>query len=204
MTELLRVKVRWSGFTGGPGYSVLHFRDFGTGDGEGGAVNAAAAQGAVDRTRAAFNLIIASLPQSVRIDVEPEVDVIEDTNGQLVNTFATTAPAQVAGTATTTYASSTGANISWNTRGIRNGRRIRGRTFLVPLALGSFDGNGVLAASTITRIQAMANLLTDTTGTPDLGVYARPSSAGATDGQWSVATSGKVAMRGAVLRSRRD
>ena len=204
MTQLIRVKARWSGFSGGPGYSVLHFLDFGSDQGGGGPVAQEGAQGAATRARTFFAAISQLYPTIVRVDIESEVDVIEDTTGELVNSFAVTPGAQVVGTGTGAFAAASGAVVNWRTAGIRNGRRIRGRTFLVPLApiVNGTDGN--MNPSARTSILQAATALADSTGTPDLVVYARPSSPGAADGQAALVTGVTVPTILAVLRSRRD
>jgi len=204
MTELIRVKARWTGFTGAPGYTVLHFRDFGSGDGGGGAVTQEAAVAAATKVAQFFTAIRATLVTSARIQVEGEIDVIEDTTGELTRSLSVPAPAVISGTGGSAYSGPVGAVVNWRTGGIRKGRRIRGRSFLVPLTGAAFGADGQIITSMRDTIQAAATALADSTGTPDLGVYARPSSAGASDGTWAVATGAQVPTMAAVLRSRRD
>lgn len=204
MTQLLRVKARWSGFTGAPGYTVLHFRDFATEGGGGSDFDAAAATGAVDRTRSFFGGLAALLPDSVTVTPEQEVDVIEDTTGELVTSLASTSGGSVEGSASGGYSAASGAVVNWRTGGIRNGRRIRGRTFIVPVASSCYNDSGVLIPTVQQTIQTAASQLAASAGTPDLFVYARPSGPGASDGTSSAVTSATVPSMGAILRSRRD
>lgn len=201
MAEILRVKLRWAGFGGAPGYSIFHFRDFdGAGDQNG------FAQGAADRVRTFANDIKGLLPYQATLTVEPDVEVIEDTNGQLVDVVSVTPPIVVNSVATAgmNMNAAVGAVITWRTQLIRNGRRIRGRTFLVPLVSATFTDAGVIAANNLAQLNVAANSLRNATGSPDLGVYARPSGPGATDGMWAAVTSHSIPAVGAVLRSRRD
>lgn len=200
----MRVKARWGGFSGAPGYTVLHLRDFGAETGVGNDPDAVMAQQAVDKVYAGFQRIQTLLPTAVTINMEQEVEIIEDTNGELVDSIGTTSPVTLNGTSSSTWSAASGAVISWKTNGIRKGRRIRGRSFLVPLSGSAYDGTGRLSGSAVTQIQSMATLLADSTTTPDLGVYARPTAKGATDGQWSVVSTGNVTNLGAILTSRRD
>lgn len=204
MTQLARVRSRWQGFNGAPGYTVLHFRDFGAGDGGGGDVDAAMALGAVTRTFDFMRAFPALLPAVVNIQVEGTVDVIEDTTGELVNSFNVAPPAAVQGTAASNYSAASGAVVNWRTGGIRNGRRIRGRSFIVPLAIGAYSLSGQLSPASQTTLQNAATALANAALTPDLMVYARPTSAGAVDGTAAVVTSAQVPTLGAILRSRRD
>jgi hypothetical protein len=117
-----------------------------------------------------------------------------------------TTPAAIVGTAGTTvaYAAALGAVVSWRTGLVRNGRRIRGRTFLVPLSSLAFDNTGTLIPAALTTFNAAAVTLRDQTGIADIGVYARPSAPGAADGEWALITGHSIPDMGSILRSRRD
>lgn len=201
MASILRVRAQWSGFQGAPGFNLFHFGAF---DSEG--FVAADSQSAVDRTRTFFNSIANSLPSQVSITVLGDVDVLEPGSGSLQEVHSVTAPAVVTGTAISTaaFASAVGAVIGWRTNQVRNGRRIRGRSFMVPLTSGAFETNGTLNSSHITSIGAAASTLRTSTGNAHLGVWARPTAPGATDGEWAIASAHTVPDMGAVLRSRRD
>lgn len=193
---LYRIKNRWTGFNGAPGYSVFHF-DAQTAPTEAGAQERADAVGA-------FNVALKGyLPIGVSVVVEPSVEIINAPDGQLQDVINITSPATQTGTAAGTYSSATGACITWGTAGIRNGRRVRGRTFLVPLnAATSFEGNGTLSNGFITSMTAAADALVG--GGWDLQVYSRPSTSGATDGDHYTVQSGRINDKTAILRSRRD
>lgn len=204
MVNIMRVTAEWTGFPGGPGFSVFHMRDFGSGTGPGADPTLESVNGAMARIRQLFIAFAPLLAPPVSVQVRPVVDILEDTTGTLVDSLSGTPVTPVLSSATGNYSAPAGAVINWRTNGIRNGRRIRGRTFLVPLAGSSFDGNGSLSTSAQTTIQNAANVLVDTAGTPDLGVYARPSSPLASDGQWVLASSATVPDMAALLTSRRD
>jgi hypothetical protein len=204
MAPIFRVKLNWTGFPGAPGLSVFHFRDFDTEAGAG--ISVAGAQAAVDRIDTFITAIRTYVPQGVMLRTEPEVEVIEEADGKLQDMFTTTPAAGQQGAMSTAngFAAPVGAVINWRTSGVRNGRRIRGRTFLVPLGSGSYQADGTLAAAAQAGITTAAQALIATAGSPDLGVYARPTGPGASDGNWVVATSTNVPDMAAVLRSRRD
>lgn len=212
MASILRVKLRWSGYQGGPGFSVFHFRDS-----DGGGDFSSQAQAAVARVDTFKNAIREHLPQAVSLQVESDVEEIEETNGELVAAHNTVPAGSVLGNASSThnFAAAVGAVINWRTGGVRNGRRVRGKTFLVPLNGSAFATDGTLAASTVTSLNAAGTALINATGSPDLGVYARPTPVKDAqgnpipgefneDGIWHLATSVSVPDMGAVLRSRRD
>lgn len=197
----MRVTARWSGFSGAPGFTVMHFRDFDTE----GDVTQAQADSAVNRVGGFFNAISTALPSAVTVSISGDVEILEDSTGTLVDSVtAAGIPLPVQGGATGNVAGPAGAVVNWRTGSIRNGRRIRGRTFLVPLATSVYAEDGTLSPGVQSTIQTAATALVASTGTPDLGVYARPSGPAAADGQWVVATGANVPDMVAVLRSRRD
>lgn len=204
MPQLYRVKSRWSGFAGAPGYTILHFRDFNAPDPGNGDGTVEEATAAVERVQTFFGALASILPSSVSIDVEREVDVIDDSDGSLVNSLASTSGGIVQGTGPATYAAPVGAVVNWRTGSVRNGRRLRGRTFLVPLSSANFNATGVLIPAVQTIIQNAANDLASTQLTPDLMVFGRPSSATASDGVSAVVTAANVPSLAAILTSRRD
>lgn len=192
---LFRVKARWTGFSGAPGYNVFHF-DAAT---EGAGPDA---QACVDALRTFYTALVGRLPSAVRIDIEGTVEIIEESTGTLTSFVQVTPGASIVGTATGGFSSATGACINWITDGVRNGRRLRGRSFIVPLGGTSYDSDGTLGGPTLTALQDAANALAESP--VDLQVYGRPSSAGAADGYAEGVTSTRVADKTAILRSRRD
>lgn len=204
MVQMLRVRSEWSGFSGAPGFTNFFFRDFTAGTPGGDDFDTAAAQAATAKTFQFWDGIQNLLPTVVRIDVDSQVDVIESTSGDLVNSFSPLPEAPVAGDAAGPYSGASGAVINWRTAGIRNSRRIRGRTFIVPLSNGAYGSDGQLTPATRGTLQTAANALASSNGFPDLGVFARPSSSTVEDGDWSVVTSASVPALAAILRSRRD
>jgi hypothetical protein len=198
---MLKVKSKWSGFSGAPGWTNFYFRDF--------AVNNEPTQqqanDAVARVATFWNNVKSRFPVTVSIAIQPDVEVIEEENGQMLNVFSVTPPAaHVGGATSSVYSGPTGMVINWRTAGVRNGRRVRGRTFLVPVATENFQTDGTIDPTKLASVQSTASELASATGTPDLGVWARPTAPGATDGVWVPVTSATVPDLAAVLRSRRD
>lgn len=204
MTELIRVQAEWRGFSGAPGYSVMHFRDFGSNTGGGGAVTTEGATAAYDRMQSFFTRIRTILPSVVSIQVDPEVSVVEDTNGEMVNSFTARELVPVQGEDAGPFVSASGGVVNWRTGGFRRGRRVRGRTFVIPLGGSVQDTDGGITDAARGVLLTAAATLTDAAGSPDLMVYARPSTKGATDGAAFVVTGATVPNKLAVLRSRRD
>lgn len=192
---LYRVKARWTGFTGSPGYSIFHF-DIPVDPNETDAAEHA------EEVRLFFSALTTRLPAAVKIQVESAVEIIETTTGQLTDVVTIPSVNAVQGQASGAFASSTGACVVWTTAGVRNGRRVMGRTFVVPLSVNAYDVDGTLGGPALQDLQDAAALLVgDSFG---FQVYGRPSSVGAADGDSYTVTGARVADKAAVLRSRRD
>lgn len=200
---MVKVKVRWHGFTGSPGYSNFFFREWSD---AGYVPSVAEASNSAAKVHQFFDAIKGIFPPVVNIQVEGDAEVINDTDGQLVTAFSIGPFANLqGGAAAANYSAATGAVVSWQTGGVRNGRRVRGRTFLVPTSSDIFDNTGSLTSAAVASVTAAANtLVAPAANSPDMGVYARPSAPGANDGAWFVATGARVPDMAAVLRSRRD
>lgn len=199
MAPILKVKIKWSGFAGGPGYTNLFFRDIAGTPSQTTADNAALKAGNF------CSYVRSHLPIEAILQVQNDVEVIEETTGELANVFTVATSPPLPGEAPSApYSAASGAVVTWRTAGVRNGRRVRGRTFLVPLANSAYQSDGTLSAAAITSLNTnLANFLAPS-GSANFGVYARPTSATATDGIFHQATGFSVPDKVAVLRSRRD
>lgn len=183
-------QIIWSG-VGGPGVSTFHFNGL-IGDGETPQLLTDALQGFADA-------LSGLLPNEYQLFGSDEFLILDDTDGAL-QAARPVVPWTSTGQATGVYSRAAGAVINWNTGAVVGRRRLRGRTFWVPLVGSAFDANGVLLPSTISTIQnAAANLIEASadTGAP-LGVWSP------THGVTHTATSVSVPTVGAILRSRRD
>lgn len=195
MANIYRVTFTWNGFTGAPGYTNMFYDD-----------STGTAQQAADATRTflvgCLTQAPATLPTGVNLTGPTSVDTVEPGTGTLVFTTPITQPAQINGTASGNFASSTGACITWLTAGIVNGHRVRGRTFLVPLAPTAFTSTGGLAAAYQTSLAAACTTLL--AASPDLVVWRRPDSQAAGGGGTNIVLAARVPSKSAVLTSRRD
>ena len=212
MTVIARVKLEWTGFNGGPGYSIFHMRDFGLQDvGNWTNVEAAAAAAKVEAWADGVRSIVAP---PVRLKVLSDVEIINEQNGELENVVNAGIRNQMQNPAPGVggYSGASGAVVTWRTAGVRNGRRIKGRTFIVPCYAAAFQEDGTLSPAARLQLEASSQNLIAAEGTPDMGVYARPvktknpdgSTTITADGQWFFCTSVSVPDMAAVLRSRRD
>lgn len=189
-----RVTARWQGFPGAPGYSNFYFTPL---------PSDTSVLEARQKVRAFFDAFKAFLPNTVEIVVQNEVATIDQVTGSITGFRPPTDPVpSVVGTSSTPYSGPSGAVVNWQTAGVRAGRRVRGRTFLVPLANAAYDTSGTLSSGALTAIRNGVTALTGTGFDSGLGVWARPGN-GAGGGFYEV-TGGQVPDLAAVLRSRRD
>lgn len=190
----MRVTAQWSGFPGAPGYTNLFFMA------GGGLITDA--QQVVDRVRTAFGNLVPLFPSSMNIQIQAEVPVIDEDTGIITEFRTVTPPASIGGGGTGSYSGPSGAVVTWRTNDLRNGRRIRGRTFLVPLAGSAFDAQGSLNSGSLIAINAFADELIGGDLDSELVVWSRPT--GGSGGVAATVTSATVPDLAAVLRSRRD
>lgn len=202
--DILRITARWSGFTGGPGYSNFFFSADG-GFWDGGLLGdsaQAAADSARDKVREAFFQITNLLPAGLSIDIDQEAVILDSDTGEAIGFAEVDGVGVGDGTGSGGYAGPSGAVVNWITNDYRFGRRIRGRTFLVPLAGDAYEDDGTLTSSALSDLRSFGGQLLGGSGSAQLGVWSRPR-----DGQGGVfatAVNYRVPDMAAVLRSRRD
>lgn len=164
---LARVNVAWQGWPGSPGVSTFY-------------LDPSPAQASVDAIRTFFQSLITLLPSGLTISVPGSGDELSEATGTLTGTWSVgTTPTVVTGTGAGNYAGNAGAVVHWLTTSFNSGRRIRGRTFLVPLVSTAYDTTGSLGTATITTISNAANaLLTTNSGLMNVWSRPRPGSTG--------------------------
>lgn len=189
-----RVTSVWSGFTGAPGYTNFYF----VGDAETGGI---AANFAV---RQFWQELEARIPSGVTVTTEAEHANIDESTGTVTSYYTPEHEGSMAtnGSSSGGYSSATGAVVGWNTDTVRAGRRVRGRTFIVPLGGGAYDTGGSLTSIVQGIIQTAANNLLSNTGSNNMVVWARPINGAG--GVAAPIVSARVPDLAAVLRSRRD
>ena len=187
----------WSGFSGAPGYTNFHFEGSDT-----------PTQTQLDETaakvRTFFQAFVTYLPTPLTITYPSEIEQFQTENGVLSQTWPIAPPANTVGTGVGQYSSAAGACINWTTNTIVNGRRIRGRTFMVPLLpANAFQSDGTLAVAAVVAFNSAATgFRNNETGLPFV-IWHRPS-LGGVDGDAGPVTASSVSDMTAVLRSRRD
>lgn len=188
MATLDQAVVQWTGFPGAPGYSVFYAHSDGA--------------GVRDKIYNFFNSVKPQLPSTVKIQVPATGSVIDENSGLITGVWNDTPVSLITGGAGGKYHAAAGACVTWSTDSFLNGRRLRGRTFLVPLESGCFAPDGSLDDGTRTLLQTAVNTLV-TDSDESLCIWHRPTSHGGSDGSSGIVRSGMIRDRGAVLTSRR-
>lgn len=200
MVNVSTVTAVWNGFQGAPGYSRFNFAEL---------TSPANVQTAVNAVRTFFDGIKAHLVTTWSINVQPVVQHRDLATGVMTGeATAGVTPAVVNGTQLTsvTYAGGAGYVIDWTTGAFFNGRKIRGRTFIVP-AVGVFSSDGTISSTAQTTAQNAANALVATAGV-SLGIWAKKFTDTAPPvqvaGSLAPVTGVLVPDRSAQLRTRRS
>jgi len=198
MTNIQRIRVALTGFVGGPGVATFYALDAPT---------------ALPSLRTLWGALAVSMPTSVSIKVLASGDTIEDTTGVLVGAWAAADAAGVVGADGSTYPAPVGACISWLTSTIFDGKRLKGRTFVVPMGGGSYQLDGTINAANITTFTNAAQAYVAAQVANAL-VWHRPRAAKPADGSRPAVTAragGSAAItqglcvdKAVVLTSRRD
>lgn len=199
MTNLYRVRSAFTGFPGGPGVATMYFLDTAT---------------AVASLKTYWEALKGLLPNTVTVTVEPFGEVINDVNGNLVDTWAASPQTATVGTVSgAAYAAPVGALTTWLTDTVVDNHVLKGRTYLVPATSGAFAPDGTLTATAQTTMLNAAAALVIAQST-SMVVWHRPRAAKAADGSRPAVTArdgshGLVTFhavpdKAVVLRSRRD
>lgn len=192
--DILRVQVRWTGFSGAPGYTALHFA------GGGGLITDA--QQVAERVDSALAQLSPVVAAGVDFAVDTEVARLDSDSGEMLEVLGVTGMSGRTGSATGPYSAASGAVINWRTNDVRFGRRIRGRSFIVPLGNTAYDSQGTLAGPTLASLGSFASEIVGGDFDSEFGVWSRPKDG--TGGVFATVTSYNVPDMAAVLRSRRD
>jgi len=181
---------QWNGFTGAPGFTVLNAV---------GALSTIDAQIFANEVHDFFADIANRIPDIASILFPGEATVHAD-DGTLTGALAIVPPLEVNCTGLGSFAAPVGARVTWETGSIVAGRRIRGRSFLVPMISSMFDTDGTLTSANRTQVvNAAAGLINGLAAAGlSLAVWSPTTST------VSPVTSGVVPDQATVLRSRRD
>lgn len=187
--SIARINVAWQNWPGAPGVTTFYADD------------TVALQPVVDAIRSMFNALAALLPTGLTIQVPSTGDRIDEANGNIIGSWTVaTPPAVVTATGAGAYAGNAGAVMHWLTAGVVNGRRVRGRSFIVPLVGSQYDASGSIAATPLSTLQTAAAGLITAAGA-NLRVWHRNTAF--TSGSAHAMTGSRVPDLAVSLRSRR-
>lgn len=162
MASMRRYNVAWQNWPGAPGVSTFYSDtvvDIST---------------FTDALRAFWGTMGTLVPSGLTIQVPSNGDIINDADGTITGAWSDGTPVTVVtGTAAGAYAGNAGAVVHWLTTGVVNNRRVRGRTFVVPLIGSSYEANGSLSSATLASLNSAAATLVAAVGASML-VWHRP------------------------------
>lgn len=146
------ITTRWDGFIGAPGWSKIWFEELAdsTSRNNAGAAVSNFWLALVNFYRAPFTWTVSPIVQNFDIQT-----------GQLTNEFTmSTVPNVRTGTVpnTTAYAGGTGCVVHWQTGVVLDGRKVTGKTFLVPTT-NMFEADGTITTTARTTIADAGNAL---------------------------------------------
>lgn len=189
MADMMRFNCAWQNWPGSPGVSTFY------------AEAGADVSTVTDALRAFFNSLATLIPLSLTIQVPSNGDIISDANGAITGAWSDGTPVTVVTcSGAGAYAGNAGAVVHWLTTGVVNGRRVRGRTFLVPLIGSAYESNGSIATAALATINGAAATLVAAIGTNML-IWHRPK--GVMIGSSFDVTNHRVPDLAVSLRSRR-
>lgn len=139
----------------------------------------------------------------VSVTIPNEGEQFDEANGDLTGTWQDGTAATITGGGSGAYAGGVGACVAWSTSGIHYARKVRGRTFVVPLAANTYDADGTLAAGTRTTLNTAAATFLSAAASKAL-IWCRPDEEGERPiGDAYPIVAGNVADHVSWLRSRR-
>jgi len=148
---MYRYEVNWLTPTGGLGVSRFHAQP--------AAASQANRQAWADGIRTFFDAIKSQFPSSVSWTFGSEIMDFNASDGVVAGYFNVTPPASLAGNSSSAeLAGPVGCIVRWETNAVFNNRRVRGRTYLVPLSRAAYDAQGTIQGPSITQIQTAANV----------------------------------------------
>lgn len=185
-----QITATWTGFKGAPGYTRLRFTSN----------SGASADDCANAMRTWFAACAAYIPNTIRINWDGNAPIFDE-NGNLVDVNVYTPPATVSGSTAVQYPGPAGAVVDWLTSSFRNNRRVRGRSFLVPLG-NCYDTDGSLQGTALSALQNAGNALVG--AGVGMIVWSRPAPGSISGGAESPVMNALVPDFTTVLRSRRD
>lgn len=139
------------------------------------------------------------LPSGITLTPDAICDVITAATGKLNGSSGITPPSVITGGNSSVYAAPGGFALTWTTGAIVNGKRLKGRTFFVPVSSAKFQTDGTLDNVYVSAIRAAAATYAGGSWFPC--VWHRP--VGGTGGSAAVMNGYTLNDKVAILTSRR-
>lgn len=192
MASLHRILLTWNGFTGGPGVNVWYGNE-GT--------------GLVAQLKTLYDAFALYMPTGVSVSYPQSGDVVDEESGELTGSWSTGAVAPSTGASSGPYTGGAGLCVTWSTDGVVRGRRVRGRTFFVPMGGIVWSGDGTPDNTIVSTLRtSVTNWSAANAG--HLVIWSRPvlNAAGGVvaPGSRHSIVGGSITDRSALLRSRRS
>jgi hypothetical protein len=189
-----RILTRWAGGPSAPGLTVMNV--------DASALNA---QNAVNAVRAFWSSFATAIPAAYTLTVDPTVELHDQATSNLTGTStAATPPVSVAGTGASSWAAGVGGRMDWLTGSVVDGRRVRGRTFVIPLISTHYATDGTMQDASVTTFSGYgATLLSALTTASSPMVIWTQHKPGSGFSAATAVTSCRFADQVSVLRGRR-
>lgn len=187
MPNIHQIRTVFSGLGGLPGYNQMYFDAAGD------------AQDHSNYVRAFWEAMTAVVPIGWKYTIDADVSTLNDSTGQLVSVEATVPLIQSGPGGNASYTAGAGACVGWVCNEVHGSKRLRGRTFVVPLLGLAYDETGTIQTAALSGIRAAATALL-TSG--DFGVWGRPVNGA--NGLFGLAVATNTRDKVAWLSSRRD
>jgi len=163
--------------------------------------------------QALYVKVAPTTPVDVTFSFPSAGDIIEDTTGVITGSWAGAVYAPIPGSAAGTYAAPVGLLFRWTTGTIADGKRVRGRTFIVPSIGNIFSASGQVDPAVVSAFDAALAAFV-VANAANFVVWHRPYAGRlataklkarvAHPGSHAVVTGSGTSTKAVVLRSRRD
>ena len=186
MPTLFRVRCTWTGLTSGAGVSTFYYLT-------------TLASGDITALKAFWTAAATCLPNSVTVRTPNTGDLLDAASGGLTGTWTTGSAGTATGSYSDRYAAGVGGGVNWLTGTVVGRRRLRGKTYIVPMLQNCYATDGTLDNTVLAGLASAAATLVS--ASPSLAVWHRPLHAAG--GQAVAVTASSVDDRVRTLRTRR-
>lgn len=194
MPVISKHTITWTGFLGAPGYSNFFTN----------ASDDVAFHTALNTWKGTW---AANLPDDVTLTLQAEVSQLDEATGVQTGAFSIGSDTVTQGANTGGYSAASGVVVHWLTGGFVAGRRVKGRTFMVPISGGAYQTNGTIDENALSFMRTSTNTFQNAVQ-GNMIVWARPFAGKpgkpARTGSSHDVTSWQIPDKVAILRSRRD